>query len=1043
MNKKKSLKKFYRIVFNSMLLCLMNGYIKAQTDLPKIVKPSPEVSALFKFQDYPMDYSTGLPQISIPIYEVKSGSLSVPISISYHASGRKVYDQDGPVGLGWSLNAGGVISRSIYGSADFGTPTTGTYKFPYPFKLDNITNYNDITYLQKIIHSDQADCGDNFPWLDSEYDIFSYSFGNNSGKFFFKDDNNVKTPMLLPQKPLIITPTFTSTSLNSIDITDENGIKYQFGPGERYQIGTNTATTTWILTKIVSPDNSDEITFNYTAGSENRQTINQSAELIDLWNMDQENFPVVNLNYFENTSSDGYQISRLSSIVFKQGKVVFNLVAGTYKLDNIQIYNAANEVIKTVQFNRSLCYSQSELGTTTNKLDAINLKDKLGTTVENYSFSYYPVISSDGQLNVRYRDWWGYYNNSGQHDLVPYYNNVQQVGSGGQLTNISLGNYYANREPSLEPLKSGVLKQIFYPTGGYTEFIYERNMCTLYGAIGIPRPGPGLRVYKINSADNNGIITTKTFKYGENENGYGGIELLPEVSSMAKEIEVGYMQGNGFRFSPTRAGAYRQRTFYSDFIPELNDLSNRPVTYTQVTEYLGSEISNTGKAIYRYDYKPWAASGMPVMCTGNYLYCGTSIPKKHVYDFNYWDNPMLISKTDYKRANATYSKVKETTNLYGVNTTEFVRGLHVQRVCSVPQKFIDGPVLLPGATTPIDACAEKYALYQPLGNLLGAPASLYTFSPYRISVGYKNLTQSTTTLYTDAGNITNSTIYTYNAKNLVSNQSGTNSKGETISNDTKYPFDYTGNAVLTQMVALNMLNYPVEQIEAKATLPTKSVRTNYFNAGTTQLPRIYPQTVDLKIGAGNYETRLRYSAYDNNGNPLTVSKESDHLISYVWGYNNTYPIAEVLNTAVKNVFHTSFEDATGNSTLNDSKTGHLSKTGGFTQALTNLDNGAYTLSYWQKSGSAWVLQTAAITVSTGAYTISLAGQVDEVRFYPSGAQMKTYTYDPLVGITTECDAANRISYYEYDNYGRLKLVKDLNGNILKTFKYQYKSATAN
>ena len=81
----------------------------AQTDLPKIIKPSPETSALFRFQDYPMDYSTGLPQISIPIYEINSGSLSVPISISYHASGRKVYDQDGPIALGWSLNTGGSI----------------------------------------------------------------------------------------------------------------------------------------------------------------------------------------------------------------------------------------------------------------------------------------------------------------------------------------------------------------------------------------------------------------------------------------------------------------------------------------------------------------------------------------------------------------------------------------------------------------------------------------------------------------------------------------------------------------------------------------------------------------------------------------------------------------------------------------------------------------------------------------------------------------------------------------------------------------------
>ena len=105
-------------------------YSQAQ-ELPKVLPPSPETAALFKALDYPVDYSTGIADINVPLYEVQSGSLSVPISLSYHGSGRRVSDQNGPVALGWSLNAGGIISRTVYGSPDF-----GNYPFANPLKTE-------------------------------------------------------------------------------------------------------------------------------------------------------------------------------------------------------------------------------------------------------------------------------------------------------------------------------------------------------------------------------------------------------------------------------------------------------------------------------------------------------------------------------------------------------------------------------------------------------------------------------------------------------------------------------------------------------------------------------------------------------------------------------------------------------------------------------------------------------------------------------------------------------------------------------------------
>jgi predicted secreted protein len=53
-------------------------------------------------------------------------------------------------------------------------------------------------------------------------------------------------------------------------------------------------------------------------------------------------------------------------------------------------------------------------------------------------------------------------------------------------------------------------------------------------------------------------------------------------------------------------------------------------------------------------------------------------------------------------------------------------------------------------------------------------------------------------------------------------------------------------------------------------------------------------------------------------------------------------------------------------------------------------------------------------------SVNVSGSnIDEVRLYPKGAQMVTLTYEPLVGVTSQSDARGYISYYEYDDAGRL------------------------
>ena len=83
-----------------------------------IIMPAPNAASLGKYADIPISYNTGVPNIDLPLYEVKEGPLRLPISVSYHASGIRVGEAASWVGLGWSLNAGGLITRTVLGKPD-------------------------------------------------------------------------------------------------------------------------------------------------------------------------------------------------------------------------------------------------------------------------------------------------------------------------------------------------------------------------------------------------------------------------------------------------------------------------------------------------------------------------------------------------------------------------------------------------------------------------------------------------------------------------------------------------------------------------------------------------------------------------------------------------------------------------------------------------------------------------------------------------------------------------------------------------------------
>src|SRR5699024_3388656 len=150
---------------------------------------------------------------------------------------------------------------------------------------------------------------------------------------------------------------------------------------------------------------------------------------------------IIGENSVFSTNYDFYSVPRLQQINFNNGKVVFNLIPDSDKVDNIQVIDKANTLIRKIQFHRSTL-DASSAGTSSNvtsKLDSIAFMDGLGLSVENYAFEYYPTAATDGILNLHHKDWWGYYNVSMQTELIPEYENLEWVPIWGISTDYSIG----------------------------------------------------------------------------------------------------------------------------------------------------------------------------------------------------------------------------------------------------------------------------------------------------------------------------------------------------------------------------------------------------------------------------------------------------------------------------------------------------------------------------------------------------------------------------------------------------------------------------
>ncbi|MEQ1588715.1 MAG: hypothetical protein ABL895_22710, partial [Cyclobacteriaceae bacterium] len=395
-----------------------------QSYVTKVTPPSPNAAALAKYGNIPVSYYTGIPNIDIPLYVAQSGEIQLPISLSYHAGGVKINEEAGWTGLGWTLNAGGVVSRSINDKDDL-TATYFTTQVPEMTQRTTFStevfgsafNYPNKYYGQNgAVYDWNAATVGNLIGYDLEADQFNFNFSGRSGKFSF-----TRAQQVIQEKKSDLLIEGTSAGFQ---ITDENGIQYIFAHAEMTDNGTQVLPTSWYLTKIYSPKG-DSISFNYFTEAP-ASFIPRYSEIYRKGC----NAPVHSFSY----STTAHQIKYLTSITFRNGHVDFEyenvredmqVVTAGRKLMSIKVYNNS-ETLPFKRFDFTYSYFNNTLGYQFKrlKLDKVTEKGSDGSSLPAHDFVYEDVPASLASISGKNSfsvDHWGYFNGAPNTGLTPGY----------------------------------------------------------------------------------------------------------------------------------------------------------------------------------------------------------------------------------------------------------------------------------------------------------------------------------------------------------------------------------------------------------------------------------------------------------------------------------------------------------------------------------------------------------------------------------------------------------------------------------------------
>ncbi len=1096
----------------SFLLCLgqnKNGGDGDSIDINKIIPPEPGVYKFATFGNNSVNLFSGVPQISIPVWEIKEQDISVPINLSYDAQGLKVNDIPSWVGAGWNLSAGGVITRTVRSIPD--ENCSGTYiGYMCPghdglFIPDSLpqsgTNYvyESIMEMESITTYGKID--------DQQPDEFYFNMPGHSGKFIYSlYDNKFIT---IPYQNIKID--YYSNNFNTIDsirlITDD-GFIYWFSCPEittTYSHGSKSGSidwnfkSSWFLTRIITPlkntvlfeyeyDHLYKNTFTQThkilLGNGNKNKSNKSATSSEIERSSPRLKRIITKNQIiKFIKSDNYR----TDIYYLCNNGIPENKRKSYSLKEIQILRRKGNnttLIKKYNFYESYKIgSQSSVPRLT--LDSIaesNETEKL----PSYKFFYNKPNLVPSLIQRRKQDHWGYYKKNdtkNNNNILPKIilhglNNSQTI----------LNSDGSDRNTDTSSVYFGVLNKIQYPTGGYTKYKYEPNNVSNFNLTKTVN-------YTVHEDDSlyytKGVICKDNYSTHVNiaeSSGKGKIELY-----FGKTCSGGGGGGNG-TISKDHSGLYiyvgnnsyfvgsgyagESRTIPNVSLQVSNNLSfrfssnpgsdikailkapetsqistNHTDTYSINADYVGglriksiTDYFDTGKISQKREFTYY---GGKVFCVPNYL----RTLEKDTWET--WENPFDYHRTRFEvyailssnnlsvdgkieGSHVGYSKVTmQKTNSKGEiikEETEYnqIGDLYNYSYPYIPVFDVDYKIgkikekkyfnwennnfrLIKKQNYQYTSFSEGNAsgvLFAKVHNLNNFGKSFpvpYSFTPmptfavpeyytiknfaWKSSFGY--LSKEITRDYFNNEVIETTTDYEYNTDYTQLTKTIKNAATDNeITTSYKYPTDENLNATVPQeMIDKFMINTPVETEKRNYNENIVSANiTDYKYENGMVLPdkvRVYNKDLATTL---KYEERASYK-HDTHGNIVEIKKSDNTPTTIIWGYNNTYPIAKIEGVAYAELTTT-----------------QISK-------IQELD-----AAVWE-------------------YDVNiddLNNLNNYIRNMLPNAMITTYTYRPLIGQETITDPNGKTTFYEYDNFDRLKTIRDQDGKIIKKIEYNYR-----